>query len=116
MSEAQRYPDDYDGLVSGAPPNNRTGVHLNIFWSYWAMHRTPESYIPPSKIALLGKAVSAACAGRDGADEGVINDPRQCRFDPASLLCKGADTDSCLDVYKRQRERGADSAEDAQAG
>jgi feruloyl esterase len=96
MSEAQHYPEDYDGMVAGAPPNNRTGVHLNILWSFMAMHRTPEAYIPASKISLLEKAVLTACAGRGNIDEGVINDPRQCRFDPASLLCKGSDNDSCL--------------------
>jgi len=51
LSEAQHFPGDYDGLAGGAPPNNRTGVHLSILWNFVVMHRTPEAYIPPAKIA-----------------------------------------------------------------
>jgi feruloyl esterase len=96
LSEAQHFPGDYDGLVGGAPPNNRTGVHLSILWSFVAMHRTPEAYIPPAKIAAISDAVLAACDGLDGVKDGVIADPRKCEFDPVSLQCQDADNDRCL--------------------
>ncbi len=96
LSEAQHFPGDYDGLVGGAPPNNRTGVHLSILWSFAAMHRTPQAYIPPAKIAMIGDAVVAACDELDGVKDGVIADPRKCEFDPALLQCRGADNNRCL--------------------
>ena len=96
LSEAQRYPEDYDGIVGGDPPNARTGVHISIFWGYDVMHKTPESYLPTNKIGLLKNAVLAACDGRDGVKDGVITDPSQCKFNPAMLACHGADNGRCL--------------------
>jgi Tannase and feruloyl esterase len=96
LAEAQRYPKDYDGLVGGAPPNNRTGVHLSILWNFIAMHRTAEAYIPQSKALMIEKSVIALCEGRDGTKDGIIVDPRSCPFDPATLRCSGSDSENCL--------------------
>ena len=89
LMEAQRYPDDYDGIVAGDPANAWTryyaGGHL---WSALATLKEPGSYIPASKIPLLANAVTAACDALDGVRDGVLNDPRQCRFDPAALVCQ----------------------------
>ena len=60
------------------------------------MHRTPQAYIPPAKIAMIGDAVVAACDELDGVKDGVIADPRKCEFDPALLQCRGADNNRCL--------------------
>jgi len=55
------------------------------------------SFIPPAKIPAIGAAVNAACDKLDGVQDGVLNDPRQCHFDPASMQCKeGANSDTCL--------------------
>jgi len=96
MSEAQRFPDDYDGLIAGAPPGNRTGVHLSILWSFMAMHKAPEAYIPPAKVAMIGEAVVAACDELDGVKDGIVADPRKCKFDPASMQCRATDNERCL--------------------
>jgi feruloyl esterase len=56
----------------------------------------PASYIPASKLPALARAVNAACDAQDGVTDGVLNDPRQCKFDPAALLCKAEDTNECL--------------------
>ncbi|MGH9453036.1 MAG: tannase/feruloyl esterase family alpha/beta hydrolase, partial [Terriglobia bacterium] len=56
----------------------------------------PASYIPASKLPAISAAVVAACDKQDGVADGILNDPRQCRFDPAKLLCRGADANSCL--------------------
>jgi feruloyl esterase len=56
----------------------------------------PPAYIPSSKIPAISAAVLAACDALDGVSDGIINDPRQCHFDPAALLCHGADAESCL--------------------
>ena len=47
------------------------------------MNKDPESYIPASKLPLLADAVNAACDALDGITDGVLDDPRKCRFDPA---------------------------------
>ena len=96
LMEAQRFPDDYDGIVGGAPALNRTGVHVSILWNFAALRKDPESYVPPAKIALLSTAVLNACDVLDGVKDGLITDPRGCRFDPAKLQCKADDSDNCL--------------------
>jgi feruloyl esterase len=98
LMEAQRFPDDYDGIVAGAPAANwtrfQTGGHL---WVVLALNKDPESYIPTSTLKLIGDAVNAACDATDGIKDGVLNDPRQCRFDPATLACtSGQDAAACL--------------------
>lgn len=96
LMEAQRFPDDYDGIVGGAAANNRTGVHTSILWNFTASQRTPESYLPPQKVALLSKAVLNACDALDGVRDGLIGDPQRCEFDPGVLECKSGDQEDCL--------------------
>jgi feruloyl esterase len=90
LMEAQRFPEDYDGLVAGDPANNATRSYLaGHLWAALATGKDPASYIPASKLALLTNAVTAACDGIDGVKDGVLDDPRACKFDPAELLCAG---------------------------
>jgi len=96
LMEAQRYPDDYDGIIAGAPANYWTHLLASALWDAQATTLDPASYIPTSKIPALAHAVNAACDAKDGVADGVLNDPRQCHVDPASLLCKAGDSDSCL--------------------
>jgi len=56
----------------------------------------PANFIRPAKLKTIEAAVLAACDERDGVRDGVLDDPTKCRFDPAVLLCKGADSDQCL--------------------
>ena len=95
LIEAQRYPADFDGIVAGDPANYWThhyiGGHL---WAALAMEG--DGYIPAAKIPVIADAVNNACDALDGVKDGVLNDPRRCHFDPADLLCKGADGPSCL--------------------
>ena len=98
LMEAQRYPEDFDGIVAGNPANDWTrfyaGAHL---WYALATLRDPGSYIPPTKLPALAAAVNAACDALDGLADGVLDDPRACRFDPAALTCPGdEDHDGCL--------------------
>jgi feruloyl esterase len=98
LMEAQRFPNDYDGFVAGDPANDVTrfyaGAHL---WYSLATLKDPESYIPPAKVPILANAVNAACDELDGIKDGTLDDPRQCKFDPAVLLCKGAqDEQQCF--------------------
>ena len=97
LMEAQRYPEDYDGILAGAPANYWTGLLSLAVVDTQAVTATPASFIPPAKIATIGKAVTAVCDKLDGVADGVLNDPRQCRFDPATIQCKtDADSGDCL--------------------
>lgn len=94
LMEAQRFPDDYDGIIAGAPANN--WVPMLTGGLKFLQTMDGSGYIPPVKIPAISKAVNAACDAQDGVADGVLNDPRQCHFDPSTLLCKGAESDSCL--------------------
>jgi feruloyl esterase len=98
LMEAQRYPDDYEGIVAGDPANAWTAIYAgDHLWSAQATLKTPASYIPASKVPLLADAVNAACDALDGVEDGVLNDPRQCGFDPVTLACRpDDDEDTCL--------------------
>ncbi|WP_446744659.1 tannase/feruloyl esterase family alpha/beta hydrolase [Silvibacterium acidisoli] len=96
LMEAQRYPADYDGIIAGAPAYNWTNLLSGGMTKTQALMRTPESFIPASKIPAIHAAVNAACDKADGIADGILNDPRQCHFDPEVLLCKGDPSDACL--------------------
>ena len=96
LMEAQRFPDDYDGIVGGAAANNRTGVHMSILWTFAALQDSPESSLPAQKASILSKAVLNACDALDGVRDGLITDPRRCVFDPGVLECKEGDQEDCL--------------------
>jgi feruloyl esterase len=96
LMEAQRFPQDYDGILAGAPANFWTHLLAGTMWVVQATTLDQASYIPAGKIPAIAAAVLAACDAQDGVTDGILNDPRQCHFDPATLLCKGADSNSCL--------------------
>ena len=96
LMEAQRFPGDYDGILAGAPANFWTHLLTKALADAQATTIDPASYIPSSKLPALARAVNATCDAQDGVTDGVLNDPRQCKFDPASLLCKVGDSNECL--------------------
>ena len=92
LKEAQKFPDDYDGIIAGAPAN-RTAVGL---WIAHAVLADASSYIPPAKYSLVHQAALAVCDAIDGVKDGLMDDPRKCAFDPTVLLCNDGDAASCL--------------------
>jgi len=96
LMEAQRFPADYDGILAGAPANNWTGLLTNAVVNLQALLNNPASYIPASKLPAIAAAVNASCDKLDDVADNVLNDPRQCHFDPTAMLCKQADSDKCL--------------------
>jgi len=96
LMEAQRYPNDYDGIIAGAPANAFSQILTGFAWNMQLLLSDPASYIPAKKLKAIETAVLAACDARDGVTDGVLDDPTKCGFDPAVLLCKGAETDDCL--------------------
>jgi feruloyl esterase len=105
LMEAQRFPEDYDGIVAGAPANNRTGVHMSILWNFAATHRDPTAGLPEAKLKLLEAAVLQNCDGMDGVKDGILNDPRTCLFEPERLQCSGTGNDGCLTAEQVQAVR-----------
>lgn len=96
LMEAQRYPEDYDGILAGAPANNWTPLLATAAYDTQALTLDPASFIPPAKISTIAGTVNAACDEVDGVRDGILNDPRQCHFDPATIQCRGEDSDKCL--------------------
>jgi feruloyl esterase len=96
ITEAQRYPADYDGIVAGAPAVNGMMLHVARVMIGQTVHRSADSYIPPEKYSMIHDAVLQACDAHDSVKDGVLEDPTRCHFDPKVLECKGADSPSCL--------------------
>jgi len=96
LMEAQRYPEDFDAIVAGAPAINFTGRATQAVWIGQATHKDEGSAIPQSKFAMIHDAVLEACDAKDGVKDGVLEDPTKCKFDPKTIECKGADAPTCL--------------------
>ncbi|MFT4075741.1 MAG: tannase/feruloyl esterase family alpha/beta hydrolase [Asticcacaulis sp.] len=99
LMEAQRFPTDFDGITAGAPAANF--VVQNSFYHAWnAVKNTGpdgQQIFNASRVAILHAAVLRACDTLDGQADGLISDPTQCHFDPATIQCQpGAATDACL--------------------
>jgi feruloyl esterase len=96
ITSAQRYPADFDGIVAGAPSWNQARLDAARIGINLMVNRTPEHRIPASKYAMVHDAVMQVCDGLDGVVDGIIENPRACAFDYASLQCKGGDDATCL--------------------
>lgn len=100
LAEAQEFPNDYDGIAAGDPAYYIS--HLQAASEYLTWVNVKEgvkgpSYIPPSKYAVIHRAVLDLCDQLDGVKDGFIEDPTRCHFDPTSIRCPGkADYASCL--------------------
>jgi hypothetical protein len=98
LIEAQYYPNDYDGVLIGAPVVNRTWGHAAVAWDYIAANHEPGHKLSDAKLTLLNKAAVAACNSKSNGlkSDPFIADPAACDFDPNALTCKGADSADCL--------------------
>ena len=99
LMEAQRYPHDFDGIAAGAPANNM--AVQNTFHHGWNVLTNLDAngkfILLSAKLPMIHAAVLKACDAIDGLTDGLIDDPRLCRFDPQSLLCQpGQDASTCL--------------------
>jgi feruloyl esterase len=83
LMSAQRFPDDFDGILVGAPVLDFTGTMTSYVWNGRALEAAP---IPPEKLKLISERVYAKCDGADGLVDGLIADPRRCAFDPGKDL------------------------------
>jgi len=96
LIEAQRFPEDFDGIVANAPWVDQTGFTIGAMWNQRALTAAP---VTPAKMAMVADKVMAKCDAIDGLKDGLIDDPRKCTFDPAREVpaCSaGADEVNCL--------------------
>jgi feruloyl esterase len=100
LMAAQRYPADYDGIIAGAPVYDFLGVAAADVAVTAKMYPDPANLSTPvlgkAEREAVGKAVLAKCDKLDGLEDGIMNDPRACRFEAKTMLCKGAKADGCL--------------------
>jgi len=95
LSEAEFYPDDYDGIAAGAPANHYSLMWPGEVWPSWASIPDPAGM--KTKLSALNAAAVAACDATDGLVDGLVSDPRKCSWDPVNIQCPaGTDTTSCL--------------------
>lgn len=96
LISAQRFPQDFDGIIAGAPVLNFVDTVTQSLWNSLVLAETP---IPVAKMKLVGDAAYARCDAKDGLKDGLIDDPRRCDFDPARDVAQcptGQDGDNCL--------------------
>ncbi len=96
MKEAQKYPEDFNGIIAGSPGVNWTGRSIQAAWIGQASHKDEGTAIPPAKFPMIHAAALEACDATDGVKDGIIEDPTRCKFDPKVLECKEGDGPSCL--------------------
>jgi feruloyl esterase len=98
LIEAEAYPQDFDGVLAGAPVINRTWGHAVAVTTFQAANLKPGRQLSEAHLALLTKSAVAACGGKANGlkSDPFISDPLSCDFDPAALTCKGAEADDCL--------------------
>jgi len=96
LLEAQRFPEDFDGIVANAPWVDQTGFTIGAMWNQKALSQAP---VTPAKLALVADRVMATCDAVDGLKDGLIDDPRKCDFDPrrhVAACSAGTDNADCL--------------------
>src|SRR5258708_2426025 len=99
LMEAQRFPNDYDGILAGAPAFNRTHLHMAGLYGWQNTHASPGRVIQAGQMTLINQAVLKQCVGQDGgaSTDQFLTDPRDCHFDPKVLLCTGGNAPpACL--------------------
>src|SRR5207237_3843817 len=96
MKEAQRFPEDFNGIIAGAPGLDWTGRAAQAVRIAKTLEHNEAARLSSTDARLLHRAVVNACDAADGLKDGLISDPARCKFDPGVLLCKTGDGADCL--------------------
>jgi feruloyl esterase len=96
MKEAQRFPDDFNGIIAGAPGLDWTGRAAQAVRIAKTLEHNDGGRLSTKDQQLLHRAVVDACDAGDGLKDGLISDPERCRFDPGVLQCAGSTRSDCL--------------------
>jgi hypothetical protein len=105
LMEAYRYPADYDAISSTAPANPMTDLMTQSLWTGYQAVRAPGAGLSMAKLTALHKAYLGQCDKSDGLADGVVSDPRACKFDPVVVQCKSGDAPDCLTAEQVQTMR-----------
>ncbi|MCR5879246.1 tannase/feruloyl esterase family alpha/beta hydrolase [Phenylobacterium sp. J367] len=118
LIEALYYPEDYDGILVGAPVINRTWGHGAVLWNDLAAHLKPGHRLSDAKLRLLSDTAVQRCGGAGSglAGDPFIGDPKACRFDPAVLACRDGDRADCLTAAEVATARAFYSGPTSRAG
>src|SRR5262249_14626754 len=104
LSEAQRFPEDYDGIVAGCPAINWDKLHVAQMWPQIVMS-TANNRLSAAKLRAATKAFIDACDEVDGVKDGIVEDPSRCSFDPKVLVGKDVGgskfTEADVDVLRK---------------
>ena len=103
MMEAQRFPEDFDGIVAGAPGSDRVRLNAAFLWQYLANHRPGQddvSILGAGDLALLQRHSLASCKARIDPSDDWLADPVSCHPDPSALLCTPGQKTGCLTAEK----------------
>jgi feruloyl esterase len=103
LTEIQKYPDDFDGVVAGAPAHNFVRQNLRGTIVDQLSLAYPEGDLGRAETELVAAAALERCDSADGVTDGMISNPLQCDFDPRELQCKVGETDACLTPAQVER-------------
>jgi feruloyl esterase len=95
LKEMQRFPGDYDGIIAGAPGPDTPAMTARRMWEILARDAHP-GLMSREDWRLVAEEGVRTCDAADGVTDGVAEDPRQCRFDPAALACGPGRAGRCL--------------------
>ncbi|MEY4376349.1 MAG: hypothetical protein RJB26_899, partial [Pseudomonadota bacterium] len=96
LTEAQKFPKDYDGIVAGAPASNLIRLQTRKFWLDRLDRENPAGTLGKEQVELITTTARAECDRTDGSVDGLAMEPLSCPFKPASLVCKDSNTTGCL--------------------
>lgn len=105
LMEAQRFPEDFDGILAGHAANYWTHQMAGEVWN-GQVTSSPETNLSKEALQLVQDAAVAACDMVDGAKDGLVGDASRCTFDPGVLQCRGGATAGCLTAAQVEAVRG----------
>lgn len=96
MMSAQRFPEDFDAIIAGAPVYNQLALNAVQFHNMKSLIENRSLALSPEKVQLLHNALMTSCEANDGVADGFLNNPLACSFEPEVLRCESAQTSVCL--------------------
>ncbi len=96
MISAQRFPEDFDAIIAGAPVYNQLALNAVQFHNMKTLIENRPLALSPEKVQMLHDSMLASCEANDGVEDGFLNNPLSCSFAPESLRCEGSQTSACL--------------------
>jgi feruloyl esterase len=97
MMEAERYPEDYEGVIAGDPlMSSITSAARAVVQN--AALSSPAAYIPEATLAAIDARATGRCDSIDGAKDGLVQNPSSCPVHAEDLLCRSGETEACLNA------------------